>query len=400
MIFDNLNLHTSSIRKEIENFLTLTSRRYWEKTINKIDNNSIFYKQYQYARNPLLLPIFKYLSLDKKGKSINKERTPEILFLSEQSFIINKIVRNLNDKAKRSVVSRITSDDTRSILFEISMAAHFLRNKYEVEFVEYEREKDIGKTFDLFIKKDGINAEVECKSKSYESGRKIRRDSFYLLSDVICRKLKRKKISCIIDIKMKNALQSKQIELEDIAVNVVSLIDSEIGSSFHNEYYSISIHQLNINKPIESADELEKIVSPYRTEYCHLTSLSAANDLWNVIIKIECENSDEIVSSIFEELKNAKSQFSRKHPCLLAIKIEGVHPEEWALLQSGGSLGIMTHHFFETENCPFIDTIAYSSDPVYINYGKFIDSSTKNLLYRNHLSSYSKYDNLFQLRKR
>ncbi len=179
MQFDNLNLHTSDFRKEIERFLLLTARHHWEKTIKKLERTSIFYKQYHFIRSPLLFPIINYFELDKKGQSINKQKTSEILYLAEQSFIINKIIRNVNEKAKKSIVSRLKSDDNRSILFELSMAAHFLRNAFDVTFVEYERQEDIGKTFDFLVKKKKIEAEVECKSKSYDSGRKIRRDSFF-----------------------------------------------------------------------------------------------------------------------------------------------------------------------------------------------------------------------------
>src|ERR1035437_3468450 len=105
MVFENLNLHTSDFRKEIEKFLILTSRHYWEKAIKKIETSSIFYRQYQYARNSLLQPITKYFEIDKKGQSVNKQRTPEVMYLAERSFIINKIVRDLNEKARRSIIS-------------------------------------------------------------------------------------------------------------------------------------------------------------------------------------------------------------------------------------------------------------------------------------------------------
>lgn len=399
MIIENLDLHTNHFRKEIERFLLLTSRRKWIKTLNKIENSSIFYKQYQYAKNPLLLPIANYFELEKKGISINRERTSEILYLAEKSFIINKIVRNLNEKAKKSIISRLVTDDTQSILFELEIAAHFLRNGYEVEFIEYERGNETGKTFDLLIKKDLQEAEVECKSKSYDSGRKIRRDSFYLLSDSICKKLKDKEINCLIDIKSSNKLSQNQTTIDDITKNVIELIDSDNNLYFKNNEYSINLIPLQISQPIKNEEHLEKIVESHRTDHCHFVSLSAANKMWNVILKIESESSDAIVSSVFEELKNAKSQFSKTKPCLLAVRIEGVYPDEWKTLAQNSSLADMTYSFFAKENCPYIHTVSYSSSPSYISIDSNIDSVTKSLVFGNPNCIYHKNENIFHLFK-
>ncbi len=156
---------------------------------------------------------------------------------------------------------------------------------------------------------------------------------------------------------------------------------------------------MKITQPILDSEELEKIITPYKTSNCHFSSLSAANRLWNIIIKIKSENNDSVFAPIFEELKGAKSQFSQNRPGLLAIRVEGVHPDEWSSLATGSSLAKMTSYFFEKENCPFIHSITYSSDISYMDYGKFIDSNTKILLFKNHLCSFYPNDDIFSLKK-
>jgi hypothetical protein len=44
--------------------------------------------------------------------------------------------------------------------------------------------------YDLLVSRDDLQVEIECKRKTIDAGRKIRKGDFYLLSDVLCAELK------------------------------------------------------------------------------------------------------------------------------------------------------------------------------------------------------------------
>jgi hypothetical protein len=133
----------------------------------------------------LIIPIKQYFTLYEGGKSIWKNRTLEIDYLARIAFQINHILKRVNDQARKEIKGRLRSDDPRSVLFESVMVSHFIRHDYGIEFVEYERTEQNGRTFDFLVSKNGFEAEVECKFKSYDTGRKITRAASALVCDLI-----------------------------------------------------------------------------------------------------------------------------------------------------------------------------------------------------------------------
>ena len=99
MRFDTIVLDEKNIGREIERFVSITDRRHWERVISNYDKASgITYRYYLTRRNPLIEPLKEYFKLQKQGRSIWKNRTPQIEFLAMQAFTINNITKNLSKK--------------------------------------------------------------------------------------------------------------------------------------------------------------------------------------------------------------------------------------------------------------------------------------------------------------
>ncbi len=154
MKFDTILLDEVNLGREIERFISFTDRRHWESVLQKFEQNpGITYSYFINRRNPLLEPLKEYIALHKKGRSIWKNKTPGIEFLAITAFTINNITKNLSDKARKKFLPRLKGDDIRPLLFELKIAAHFLRNNFDVEFTEYESADDHA----LFLKSQPKN---------------------------------------------------------------------------------------------------------------------------------------------------------------------------------------------------------------------------------------------------
>lgn len=99
--------------------------------------------KYEYFQGARIVPIFKRFGVDLEKL---------------------KGIRGIEKRIKDLVKKRRSEAD--SLLFEILTALLWVRNGYEVEFLE---EKNVGKTPDIIAKKDGDIWHIECKRQSKTS---------------------------------------------------------------------------------------------------------------------------------------------------------------------------------------------------------------------------------------
>lgn len=182
MLYDELKVPERQIGRDIERFISNTSRKHWHKVIGNIENTQgHFYKIYLYKRNPLAKAIKSYNYLSRKGKSIWENMNDEIRLLGSTAYLFNYLYKNLNDYSQNILMGRIKEDDIRALLFEFKIVTHFFRIGAKIDFVDYVNREQDKQTFDFYIQKENKEFEVECKYKDYDSKRKLTRPAMYLL---------------------------------------------------------------------------------------------------------------------------------------------------------------------------------------------------------------------------
>ncbi|MBI4847704.1 MAG: hypothetical protein HY808_03895 [Nitrospirae bacterium] len=392
----SVDLDTKKFGREIDLFLNFTGRKYWKKLIEKIDaTDGIFYKNYLLKRNPFINPLKQYFHLCYNGKSIWKTRSPEIYYLAQKAFVINRIINNVSDSAKRQIKGRLTSDDIRSILFEIKIITHFLRNDFNAEFVEYERTTNQGRIFDFLVTRNDIESEIECKWKSYDAGRKIRRAGFYMFCDELMRQLRQYKTKCLIELNCTNNLGQNQSIFREIVNDIKFAIDSKKDQINFKNTLSISVRYLPEDLIIDSDEKFKSIIEPYRTHGSHFAVVSN-NDV-TFVIKVESEENDKVLKTIYDELKSSLNQFSTKRPGLIACNIEGIYPEQWEELKGETGLTVMTRHLLNKENANHIHTVSYTSEIETIVAGNITDYSSPALFFKNPNCSFHAGEDIYSL---
>ena len=73
------------------------------------------------------------------------------------------------------------ANGARPFAYEISIATHLMQKGWDVEFIDY---SGAGR-FDLLARQEAVEVEVECKTTSGDTGRKIHRQEVNRLSDLL-----------------------------------------------------------------------------------------------------------------------------------------------------------------------------------------------------------------------
>lgn len=398
MKFDTIILDELRIGREIERFLAITNRSHWENVIKKFDQNpGITYRYFLTRRNPLIEPIKEYLDLSKRGKSIWKNKTPSIQFLAIIAFTVNNVTKNLSETAKKKFIPRLLGDDLRSVLFELKIASHFLRNNFDAEFTEYESTDDQSRTFDFFVSKDTIQGEIECKFKSFDTAKAITTDGFYLLCDEIYKLLAKTDVHCLLDISCQDKLGKSKQRFIKIAKAIESAVrNGEPKLNVDDEFY-VRMHYLPNETVVRTPEQLHFLIKDYVTPKSHIASLG--NNHNTLIIKIETTLEERVLSNIFDELKKASKQFSGRNAGLIACHIEGIFPNEWQQLMGDSSLAHMTYKFYERETSKHVHTIGYSSSAETLVKGNFRELQTPALVFSNPNCKFNIGQDIFKLTK-
>lgn len=402
MRLKSVDLIDRKMEGEIERFLDFTEHDYWRKLIEKIDKvDGRFYKElYLLKRNPFVRPLKQYFQLIEKGKSIWKHTSEDLINITRHVFIINRAAHNLNANGKNYIKGRLHDEEgIRPFLFELQIATHFFRLGLDVDFLEYEASDTYRKTFEFLVSGDRIEREVECKWKSVDAGRKITRPGFYILCDEILKRVvpNIKDKRCLVELVCNKNLGKNLNIFIEISEGILQGINGRKTELVFNDNFQAKIHYLPDNLSIRSDEEAASAIAPYYSEKSHFVVIS--NNESTIIVKIESEERDKVLDSIYEELKGATEKFTGTRPALIACYIEGINSSEWKGLTGVNGLSKITTNLLSKEGNKYIHTITYSSDPEPQVVGNIKDFKSDVLFFTNPDCLYYKGENIFFLRR-
>lgn len=297
----------------------------------------------------------------------------------QENLYSNFIIRNINETAKNRIKGILRAGkEIKPFLFELETATHFLVSGFDVEFLDLENKCRQG-SFDFLVQKNNIEAEVECKRKSVDAGRNITRQGFCLLSDLLVAKLVRVGKNCVVNIICKEELGKSHKKFQMVSASIQEAVFDGVTSVETEGDVIAQIHYLPDTIRIRSDQEAAKVLSPIWAPHAHFAVKS--DDVCTLIIRVESEATDRVLSSIFEEMKKGSAQFSKTRPALLACFIEEIYDDDWESLRRNSGLVDMTAAFFISGKTGHVNTVAYSSD-VDIDKAQSKDI-TMNLYFRN-----------------
>ncbi len=364
---DQLRLVDKKMEYEIARFIKIIGKDRWKRSIEKYEaqvrsSSVIFYKDYLLHRNPLLEPVMEFNNLIAKKKSVRKHNTDSLMKLLSIAFIINRVYDYVNTKGKRKIKGILSTDDISSLLFEMQVVTHYLMNGYEVIFNDIEDINENGYSYDLLVRSDREELEVECKRKDINSGRKIKSDSFSRFADAILRDLHVFPEDCFISVSIEGDFTSNVDKIRDIAELIRGKV-IDMQSEFTLEG-GISVTLKALPRTIEgiSDEEFKIFIQNEHLEAAYLTASREGSRA--VVLQVESETANRKLQSIYDSLKTASKQLTGKRPAMIACYIEGVvGNDEWSILRNESGLRNMTYKFFESKNRSHIKKVIYSGDP-------------------------------------
>jgi hypothetical protein len=245
------------------------------------------------------------------------------------------------------------------------------------------------------VSKNGFEAEVECKFKSYDTGRKITRAASALVCDLIIKHVDFPKSNLLVEIVCNRSLVKNRSVLHTIATQLDTAIKNDTAEFSIDNELNLRIVHLQGSSRIETEAELAPVIEPYRTPNSHFAALPGSES--TIVLKIESEMRERILRAIYETLKESLTQFSKSKPGLIACFVEGVLPEEWDELRGESGIAHMTYHLLNQEEAKHIHTITYSSESEATVEQDRIDHKYPALVYKNPHTQFNWAENVFEL---
>jgi hypothetical protein len=266
----------------------------------------------------------------------------------------------------------------RSFLFELQIATHFLVRGFDVYFIDLESSSEQG-SYDFLVKNQYSEIEIECKRKSYDAGRKVTREGFYLLADAICSQTLGRGQNFAVNIVCQDNLGKNHHEFQKFAELIRCALASKQDSVNLGPKVSAEISYLPSGMKTSSNEEAARMLPPNWIPDAHYAVISVKKG--TIIIRTESQKRDRILKAIFEELEKGSEQLSKTRPSILACFIEEIGEDEWELLKDEGGLANIAGEFFIKDRNKHVNFVTYSSDVDMKD--AYLRDFTKNLIFTN-----------------
>src|SRR6266850_1582996 len=222
-------IYDKEAEREFRWFFRWTREQTWHKKIGKLESSQCFseadaYRQYLRQRNPLMVTIDHYFNLTRDGKTIAKYLDDFDKRICGYIKLLNRIARDASAAVlKRLIGSVIDDESVKGFLFELDLAIHFFRLGYDVRFADLEGAGQ----YDLLVSDGKIELEVECKRKSLDAGRKIKKGDFSLLADILFSELKQSGRRFAILVTSEGRMGADQGLYRSLAATIKELLKGE-----------------------------------------------------------------------------------------------------------------------------------------------------------------------------
>ena len=249
----------------------------------------------------------------------------------------------------------------RPFAYEISIATHLMHKGWDVEFMDYSG----AARFDLLARQGTVEIEVECKSTSGDTGRKIHRQEVNRLADLLLPTTERLAdiAGCHrILVTIPDRLGKSNEAISGIASVVASVAQQEGSASnelAHVEYTFDDI--ATWPQPWRDPEAKSFFEQRFGIPNANLLFHGRAN-FSVVAVMIRSAKADRVVEAIANAAKDAADQCSGTRPALLALYLidEISRPELQAMLTTPNGLHAVTHAVFRGRKRQHVNSIAFT----------------------------------------
>ncbi|SIO40305.1 hypothetical protein SAMN05443247_04895 [Bradyrhizobium erythrophlei] len=250
----------------------------------------------------------------------------------------------------------------RPFAYEISIATHFMRQGWDVEFLDYA----CAARFDLLARLGSVEVEVECKTTSGDTGRKIHRQEANRLAQLLLpttQKLTEIPGCHRILIVVPDRLGKSNEELGDIAATVATAVHQrgEATNRLARVEYVFDGLDLWPDPSDAPADAISFFEKRFGKQNANVM-FHGRSGFSVVAVMIVSSKADSVIDAISEEAKKAAGQCSGSRPALLALHLidEVNRADLEGMLRSANGMHQITHAVLRAETRRHVDTVAFT----------------------------------------
>lgn len=354
------DIYDFEVEREFRRFFDWTGETVWKQKLDKLAKSPQYsaaasYREYLTAKNPLTTCVAKYFALGRKGLSIARHLDARTKKLCGYLKLLNRIAHVGREEIVKRLKGSIFDDDSVcAFLFELDLAIHFFMLGYDVEFVDLEGRA----RYDLLVSDGSQELEVECKRKSIDAGRKIKKGDFYLLADILFGVLSDTSKRFAVLIKSDGRMGADEKLFQTLASTIKDWLgtntkEGEVGN------LNIKIEELPEDHIIRSDAEAKHALQSYYSAPAYYAVFSSAHT--TILIRCESVNANKVLDAIYEELKKGASQLSGTKPSLLACFIEEVDDQFWESLGDASGLQAVGIRLLSNPSRSHVNLVTFSS---------------------------------------
>ncbi len=354
-------------------------RRYYSSLKS---SGPIFREYYLKTRHPWWDAFSKYFAFEKSGMVIRKHLTPELLLLAGDAKKIAVLEKCMPDSVKQKY-KRDLVDEKRAYdyLFEIQMAWHFFLKGCTIQW----HEDNSGRHSEFLVQSEGCKFNVECKRVSIDASRKIHRQDFYRLADMIIPGIQKLGYSGSIDISISDRLHATEEFIRELSNQVIGQISSgTLKGNCHIPFGSLSINLEGANGTVIDLQDRWERLCMRKDHNGHCAIFAQAKEekpIDPIDVTLKSEKADNVLKGIKERIANAKDQLVRSMPGLIICFLEGM--TDFREFASKSGLQRMTSELLCKDEYTHVVGVSYYSEPL-----SYVDANTEEffhqgLLFRN-----------------
>lgn len=274
-----------------------------------------------------------------------------------------------------------TDRGLQPLAFEMASAVDLSGRGFKLQFVDLES----CERFDYLIRKDGVEAEFECKTVSYDLGRQVHRRVFERLGKQVFERgvsefLTTSGPNIRIDLTLEARLPSGEKPLARVVDMVASALrgnaatEPGLGRARASEWdipgRPDDLRQSDLKGTFDRGDDDHTLIAIGPRRAFALVASS--------------EKPARLLQGVFRELRRvAREQLSGTRPGVIAVQIEDIRESDWVQLSHGSAIEAMTAAYFVTGRREHIHSVLYSSEQLLHKAPGRAWLSGTRLVYRN-----------------
>jgi hypothetical protein len=250
----------------------------------------------------------------------------------------------------------------RPFAYEISIGTHLMQKGWDVDFVDYSG----AARFDFLARRGAAEIEVECKTTSNDTGRKIHRQEVSRLADLLLPVTKQlaDQAGCHrILVTLPNRLGKSVEELSGIVSTVAAAVQQR--ASVSNDFVRMDYTLEALDSWPEPERDPEAALAFFEERFgvrnAHLL-FHGRSGFSVVAVMITSAKADSVADTISEQAKEAAEQCSGTRPALIALHLVDhvSRVDLQTILHTPNGLHTIAHAVFKGTNRRHVDSIVFT----------------------------------------